>query len=865
MKCRAVIVLVILLLPIFPKWVFAAPLHTVPHVGPRVERTVNGVPGAKVPNAISRPGGALLLAQNITEPGQEAVLSPLNSLLSDSGLYEVRYSDTLWSLAKQFRPQGASVQQTMLAIMRLNAHAFEKNNGNRLNAGSLLLLPSVFDARSISSVHALEEIKRRYALWAKDREVFNLPQADPSQSFPRLWGANTASNPVSPTKIPALASPVFDGELIGQNTETIGENPRSAPVAGTSEMRGELTRTEAKTTKFGEERLFATQDEIRDAGEGRRELVGRIVALEATIADLGDLIAAQSTEIMALRRDLLSLTITSPPLPLLVPDATQSSSAQLPPTTSSPSETVLSTLDKTSSVGSSAVLESRTFVDKLRAQLDKLPGGTVGILGGAGALLIIVTLTVWLLRRRSASAETPRASTPTEVSTDELHSAYDTPEITQSVALSDTAPTKSDDVLAEANVYLAYERYEQAQLLVREALLKEPENSVLRFKLLEVLYHLKDIDAFREEMVELQQAQVSNESPLWASARQWEEEMVFAGSVLGEEDDSAFIAALELVDERSDESIEKEFTALFAPASGEKQGGDNTELGGLKNGARLPDRDTVAAEEAKAQRADKYMQQYLIKYLSTPVLIADFKIGSRERELGFNIDPRISTGSNVVTLAVEIEGEIEFDVLCGPLSALNAKSREADEILWVPTLSLSGRAFSSTTGRNPPADSVESWDGERFGTPLCVFPSCVPTLCVLPETIEATLSAELMNSCIYLSARCALASSAATVSLSGNRAPFFNPPNSVLSPPCFSPEAGAKRAVNSFSIDSSERSSTNSRAAMKALSSSSPSTLPANTISSSHCRADAHSGLSLLTCACCSSTISSRKASMSFR
>ena len=296
------------------------------------------------------------------------------------------------------------------------------------------------------------------------------------------------------------------------------------------------------------------------------------------------------------------------------------------------------------------MLDSRTFIDKLRVQLDKLPGGTIGILSSTGVLLIIVTLIVWLLRRRSTSANDTRVSTPAEVVTDEVHSVQDTPKITQHVVLPDITPTEvdSDEVLAEVNVYLAYERYEQAESLAREALLKEPENSTFRLKLLEILYHLKDINAFREVLVELQ-AQVGDKSPLWALACRWEGEMVFADSLSDKESDSALIVALELVDERSAESTEKEFTALFSPVPSQERELDNRELDGFKKGVEPPNRDAVAVEETKVKHSDNYQQGFISSANKLASIVSETQ-GMRVSESAPKcLQPQLPTDSPVNT------------------------------------------------------------------------------------------------------------------------------------------------------------------------------------------------------------------------
>ena len=49
--------------------------------------------------------------------------------------YMVVRGDTLWEIATDANPEGSTVQQTMLDILRLNQEAFINDNINQLKAG----------------------------------------------------------------------------------------------------------------------------------------------------------------------------------------------------------------------------------------------------------------------------------------------------------------------------------------------------------------------------------------------------------------------------------------------------------------------------------------------------------------------------------------------------------------------------------------------------------------------------------------------------------------------------------------------------------------------------------------------------------
>lgn len=72
------------------------------------------------------------------------------------------------------------------------------------------------------------------------------------------------------------------------------------------------------------------------------------------------------------------------------------------------------------------------------------------------------------------------------------------------------------DPIVEADVYLAYRRYRQAEALVRGALDKQPDNLDLQAKLLEIYYAAKNSDAFQDAAQALYATLGQNpDDPMW--------------------------------------------------------------------------------------------------------------------------------------------------------------------------------------------------------------------------------------------------------------------------------------------------------------------------------------------------------------
>ena len=92
-----------------------------------------------------------------------------------------RPKDTLWSVATDTRDSSeVTVQQQMLAIVRLNPDAFIAENVNGLKSGYLLQLPELFEASLLTASAALREVKRQYKTWVEEGYGQALPQPTPS-------------------------------------------------------------------------------------------------------------------------------------------------------------------------------------------------------------------------------------------------------------------------------------------------------------------------------------------------------------------------------------------------------------------------------------------------------------------------------------------------------------------------------------------------------------------------------------------------------------------------------------------------------------------------------------------------------------
>lgn len=185
---------------------------------------------------------------------------------------------------------------------------------------------------------------------------------------------------------------------------------------------------------------------------------------------------------------------------------------------------------------------------------ERVPGGSFTILGIGAALVLaaLVAGVVAVLRRRdggegrattaqatvtSAAAATAtvaptaaeeQTAAPTDLTDDDTQSAaaaFDPDATVEATAADQTAtdipvaqaPPDAEDPLEEVNVYLAYERFDQAEELVKRVIEEYPDRHEYKLRLLEVYYSSNDRGAYELAARDLFDA-VGADDPLWSSA-----------------------------------------------------------------------------------------------------------------------------------------------------------------------------------------------------------------------------------------------------------------------------------------------------------------------------------------------------------
>ncbi len=145
--------------------------------------------------------------------------------------------------------------------------------------------------------------------------------------------------------------------------------------------------------------------------------------------------------------------------------------------------------------------------------------------------LLLILLGLIMRRRREAEAEFAESILVTPngeaVMTAGRGSAGAINEPSEETSfMSDFSPSDIDalqdetgevDPISEADVYIAYGRYQQAEELIKQAIERFPEREELKYKLLEIYYSARNEANYSGLAEELQQAGLEKQKPdIWA-------------------------------------------------------------------------------------------------------------------------------------------------------------------------------------------------------------------------------------------------------------------------------------------------------------------------------------------------------------
>lgn len=472
-------------------------------------------PQLPVATPISRPAAEPRQVPRSAAPSSPAVSSAATPA-QQADQYKVTPNDTLWEVAERAR-QGGTVHQTMLAIQDLNPDAFIGGNINRMKNGQVLRLPTAEQIGSRSQAEAIQQVAQQNASW---RQSAGLAASGARQIDATQRG--------SAGETPARSEQGDSLRLVAPETGKATSGSDAGDGNDAAALRDKLALTEEGLESSRRENVDL-KDRLNDL-QGQLDKLQRLMQLkDDQLAKLQAQLSADGEPAAATAAPENSMGTETEQDPAVASSSSEVTSA-MSPEVESASETAQAPAaepaqdptDSTASVAE-APLPAPVAVEPVATSpepesdgyIDELLENPVllGVLGGSALLLLLVGLMA-LSRRNAAKEAELQEQLHTESEKDSFYAVQQglgssdselvTPRTVQSEGSSaDPLAGVSADPLAEADIYIAYGRFNQAAELLQNALNDEPQRSDLRLKLMEVYAELGDKVGFARQESEL--------------------------------------------------------------------------------------------------------------------------------------------------------------------------------------------------------------------------------------------------------------------------------------------------------------------------------------------------------------------------
>jgi pilus assembly protein FimV len=457
-------------------------------------------PAAPVPTTTQALAPAVLATPNGETTGLSTTKPITSTQNRTSGVsntskqIKVEIGDTAGKIAANNLPNNVSLEQMLIALLQGNPQAFVSNNVNRLRAGAILDLPTQAQAEAIPT----NEAKQSVIAQSKD---FNSFRRKLAESAPSL--ASKSTNRVATGKIEAKV-----------------EDKKAAALTP-----DKLTLSKGGL-KSGDKSAVAAKEDLEKIAKARqsKDDAARSAELAKNIYELNKV--SNNT-----------LSTTKPETkPTTAPAA-----ANAPAVTPAPAATASSVTPKPAVVAQAPAIAppnvEPSVLDFLMDDPKVLP-----LAGGALALLLLGGLYASNKRKKRAAAmeseddawpeshfeeqslfrETVNAPRTENLqrsahTTEPVFKEVTPPVVTNVVSKSAASMPGTHTTLnpiAEADVYLGYDRDVQAEAILLDGLKEQPENTAIYTKLLGIYAKRRDVKKFEQTALKAKLL-LSENSPQW--------------------------------------------------------------------------------------------------------------------------------------------------------------------------------------------------------------------------------------------------------------------------------------------------------------------------------------------------------------
>jgi pilus assembly protein FimV len=392
-------------------------------------------------------------------------------------------NDTLWKVAEQAsRQTGVSVEQMVIAMYEENPHAFYKENIHALLAGKTLKIPEREIILKFSRKQALAEFNRQTKAWKNRLATATIETGSAIEDTP----ANRLN-----LNDPAETDTAENVTIVPENEQVTSEK--------------KVDDTESKTI---DKEVASVLSPVNDT------LQDKVSELEKQLAMMQQILALKDQQLAALQNQL-------PAKPVVQPEAVQTTTSGQtgtvkPVAQQKPVQPYVKPVIQPESEAESALNTYYLWVGGIGA-------GTLSLLGWFWwrKRKLDERTTSQSLFTSSSMSKTPDSKSFFSTSI-EKDSAKNTAESGKSSFFREFTfgdfDTDQDEIdpVSEADVYLAYGRYQQAEALMRDVIKDQPGRDECKLKLLEIFYSNENKYAFETYANELAKAGKKDDVEFWA-------------------------------------------------------------------------------------------------------------------------------------------------------------------------------------------------------------------------------------------------------------------------------------------------------------------------------------------------------------
>ncbi|WP_044874983.1 FimV/HubP family polar landmark protein [Pseudomonas sp. LFM046] len=494
------------------------------------------------PAPAPRPAVAPAPAPVRTAPAASAAAAPRPSASAPAPApktptdqYRTTSRDTLWEIAERSRASG-SVHQAMLAIQDLNPDAFVDGNINRLKSGQVLRLPDEKQIASRSQADAIAQVQAQNAAWRDGRSLAG-------EGKRQLDATKRASAGDAPEKVEtqdnlrlvsAASGKASSGSDKGANGESKALSDKLAVTQESldstrrenDELKSRLGDLQSQMDKL--QRLIQLKDDQLAKLQSDMAAQGKPAPAAAAPAEPAQPAEAPAQPAPAAPAEPVSTAPAAPAQPAEAP--AQPAIAEQPAAPAQPAAPVAAEPAKPAAPAKPAEAaqpakpaQPAPIAEPPQSSIiDDVLANPMLLLAAGGSALVALLVLLMILSRRNALKEAELQNSlaaqdddstfdsDLDRKDDSFAASLDSAELEPAVG---AAPTKAEDrvtaqtgdVISEADIYIAYGRFNQAAELLQNAINDEPHRGDLRLKLMEVHAELGDREGFARQERELRE------------------------------------------------------------------------------------------------------------------------------------------------------------------------------------------------------------------------------------------------------------------------------------------------------------------------------------------------------------------------